>query len=123
MKKFLALLLTMCVVLGCAEAVGEDIPAYGIKSVTQTQYLSTRYPGMGEEPEITCGGSRFVYHENGLAENYAEWSDSRGQVLTFAVEDGELRMKESWKMKPASGIWQWNTNCCMSLTGRGTPAP
>ncbi len=47
MKKFLALLLAVCVVMGCAGAMGEDIPAYGIKSVTQTQYLSTRYPSSG----------------------------------------------------------------------------
>lgn len=113
MKKLLALLLAVCVVIGCAGVTGEDIPAYGVISVTQTQAMSTRYPGM-EEPEITHDGHRIVYGENGLAETYAEWTDKKAQVLSFAVEDGELKMTDDPEeigqqmleaMEDAIGTW------------------
>ena len=113
MKNILALLLAVCVVTGCAGTLSEDTPAYGLISVTQTRSMSTRYPGL-EEPEITHDGHRIAYSENGLAETYAEWSDSKVQVLSLTVEDGELKMTDDPEgigqqmleaMEDKTGIW------------------
>ena len=98
MKKLLALLLAVCVVMGCARTIAEDVPKYGVKTKTWTETFRRTGVQHNEELDFSQSMHSITYSENGLAMTYQTLSKNRTKTHIYTYRDGQV--VESEKLDP-----------------------